>query len=107
MDPESTKQPIIDVSQVMAVDIYPEQQILSICSLSNYENSLIETTVSLQVDSPDLQLVIRLAEANLIAATTPLFDATGNKVSTIKHFLTTAKAPFLLQKKKRQRLLSY
>ncbi|MGL4623390.1 MAG: hypothetical protein ACRCWD_00670 [Culicoidibacterales bacterium] len=105
MDPESTKQPLIDVSQVMAVDIYPEHQSLSICSLSNYENSLIETTVSLQVDSPDLQLVIRLAEENLIAATTPLFDATGKKILTIKHFLDSQEKSGFLRKKSRRRVL--
>lgn len=106
MDPESTMQPTIDFTQIMAVDIDPEQQTLSVCSLSTYENSLIETTVSLQVDSPDLQLVIRLAEENLIASTTPLFDATGSKILTIKHFLEQNETMLLRRKSKRQRLLS-
>ncbi|MGL5550126.1 MAG: hypothetical protein ACRDD4_10550 [Culicoidibacterales bacterium] len=108
MDPESTMYDQLDLSQIMTVDFDARHHCLQLCSLSTFKNTLIETTVSLVITSPDLVLVTKLAEEHLISTKTPLFNESGEQVGCVDDYLNRHREPFSIftRKKGRRRLFT-
>ncbi|MGL6249280.1 MAG: hypothetical protein ACRC3A_09305, partial [Culicoidibacterales bacterium] len=96
MDPESTTKYELDFNQIMTVDFDEHHHCLQLCSLSTFENTLIETTVSLVITSSDLSIVTELAKEHLISAQTPLFNEAGQHVGCINDYLDHDTVPFTI-----------
>ncbi|MGL5295616.1 MAG: hypothetical protein ACRDAO_01525 [Culicoidibacterales bacterium] len=90
MDPESTTyESFITIDQVMAVDTHLDSTSITICSLSQFENCLLETVVPLTIHNTDLNLLSQLVEASFLSSKTPLFCEDGTNLMTLHDYMQT------------------